>query len=70
MRNYVGDYTQNYGRGVQDLAQNLQGYDMNQNQISAWRENELANIQSQRSTAIMEAANSIAALQQYLGGTG
>ena len=69
MRNYVGDYTQAYGRGTQDLAQGLQQFDSNQNSMNAWRENALADIARQQADAIAEAANSITALQSYLGGS-
>lgn len=69
MRNYVGDYTQAYGRGTQDLAQGLQQYDMNQDSMTAWRDNALADIANRQANAIAEAANTISSLQQYLGGS-
>lgn len=66
--NYVGDYARNYGRGQQDLANSLQGYDLNQSTLDGWRQEALSNIDLQRYRDIASAATNLQALRDWLGG--
>lgn len=68
MANYVGDYYRDYGRQQQDLANSMQQYDMNQSMMDAWRAEELANIEQQRTYDIASAARNLEALREWLGG--
>lgn len=68
MRNFVGDYYRDFGRSQQDLAQNLQQYDLNQSQLDAWRQDELSNLQLRQAQEIAQAAQNLEALRAYLGG--
>lgn len=68
MRNYVGDYYREFGRGQQDLAQNLQQYDLGQAQLDSWRQDELSNLQLRQAQEIASAAQNLEALRAYLGG--
>jgi hypothetical protein len=69
MGNYIGDYAQNYGRGQQDLSQNLQEYDLTGLQNTANYQNSLANLEVQKQQEIANAALGIQALRPFLGGT-
>lgn len=65
---YVGDYYRDFGRTQQDLAQNMQTYDLNQAQMDLWRQEELSNIDLDRQRAIASTAANLNALRNYLGG--
>ncbi len=69
MGNYLGDYVQNYGRGQQDIAQNLQQYDLTGLQNTADYQNSLAQLEVQKQTEIANAALGIQALRPYFGGS-
>lgn len=68
MRNFVGNYYQDFGRAQQDLTGQLQQYDLGQSQLDSWRENELANLQLRQAQEIAQAAQNLEALRAYLGG--
>jgi hypothetical protein len=68
MSNYVGDYARNYGYGQQDLTQQLQQYDMNQNNLDAFRQQSLGDIEAQKAQAIANDAQAIEYLRQLVGG--
>lgn len=68
MANYVGDYYTNYGRQQQDLAGALQGYDLDQGLRDSWRQEELMNIELDRSRSMSESAQRLDALRAWLGG--
>lgn len=68
MGNYVGDYYRNYGRQQQDLANEMQQFDMNQSLMDMWRAEELAAIDQQRTFDIASAAQNLEALREWLGG--
>lgn len=69
MGNFIGDYYRDYGRAQQDVTQELQQYDLGQNQLDAWRQNALMDIEMQKARDIANTANALSMLQQYLGGT-
>lgn len=68
MGNYVGDYTQNYARAQQDLAQSLQQYDLTSLQNTADYQNSLAQLETQKQQEIANAALGIQMLRPYFGG--
>ena len=68
MQNYVGDYSQQYGRQQQDLTSQLQGYDFNQQNMDAWRQQSLAGIESQKANDIAGAAQNLEYLRELVGG--
>jgi hypothetical protein len=69
MSNYLGDYAQNYMRGQQDLTQELQGFDLNQANLSSGLQYNLADMETQKQNAIARAAQGLEALRPYFGGT-
>ncbi|HZY06378.1 MAG TPA: hypothetical protein VFE69_01490 [Ilumatobacteraceae bacterium] len=69
MGNYLGDYAQNYMRSQQDLTQELQGYDLNQANLSSGLQYNLADMETQKQNAIARAAQGLEALRPYFGGT-
>jgi hypothetical protein len=69
MSNYLGDYADNYMRNQQDLTQNLQGFDLNQANLSSGLQYGLADLETQKQNAIARAAQGLEALRPYFGGT-
>ena len=69
MGNYLGDYTQQYGRAQQDLSQDLQQYDLSGLQNTANYQNSLAQLEVQKQQEIANAALGIQALRPYFGGS-
>jgi len=67
MGNYLGDYTQQYGRAQQDLSQDLQQYDLSGLQNTANYQNSLAQLEVQKQQEIANAALGIQALRPYFG---
>jgi len=68
MANYAGDYARNYGYQQQDLTQQLQQYDMNQNNLTAFHQQSLADIEAQKAQSIANDAQAIEYLRQLVGG--
>lgn len=68
MNNYIGDFARNYGRTQQDLTQQLQGYDLNQSNLDAWREQALAGIEADKQRAIANDAGALEYLRAIVGG--
>jgi hypothetical protein len=68
MSNYVGDFMRNYGWAQQDLTQQLQGYDMNQNNLDAFHQQYLADLEAQKAQQIANDAQAIEYLRQLVGG--
>lgn len=68
MSNYVGDFMRNYGWASQDLTQQLQQYDMNQNNLNAFRQQSLADIEAEKAQSIANDAQAIEYLRQLVGG--
>ena len=68
MNQYLGDYGRDYGRAQQDLTQQLQGYDMNQSNLDAWRQQQMGDIEAQKATAIANDAAQIEWLRSIVGG--
>lgn len=68
MSNYLGDFTQQYGRAQNDITDEMRGYDLNAAQMGAQRTSSLAELELQRSREIAMAAQNIEALRQALGG--
>ena len=68
MQNYVGDFQRDYARSQQDLTQSLQGYDLQQAQLDAWKQGQLADLELARSQEIANAAMNLEALRNYYGG--
>ena len=67
MGNYLGDYTQNYARGQQDLAQGLQQYDLTGMQQQADYRTQLSSLETQKQRDIANAALGISMLRPYFG---
>lgn len=65
--NYVTDYYRNFGRGQQDLANTLQGYDLNQSTLDSWRQEALSNIDLERYREMANAASNLQSLRSWLG---
>lgn len=65
---YVGNYYRDFGRGQQDLANQLQGFDMNQGLLDSWRQEALSNIDLERYRNIAGSASNLQALRDWLGG--
>ena len=68
MNNFIGDFARNYGRQQQDLTQQLQGYDLNQSNMDAWREQALAGIEADKQRAIANDAGALEYLRAIVGG--
>ncbi len=68
MNQYVGDFAQQYGRGQQDLTQQLQGYDLNQSNLDSWRQQSLASIEADKQRSIANDAAQLEYLRQIVGG--
>lgn len=68
MQNYTGDYMRNYGWGAQDLTQQLQQFDLNQDQLNAFRQQSLADIEAQKAQQIANDAQALEYLRQLVGG--
>ena len=68
MQNYLGDYGTDYGRAQQDITQGLQQYDLNQDNLNAWRQQQNAEIEAQKAQAIAADAAQLDWLRQMVGG--
>lgn len=68
MRNYLGDYGRDFGRQLQDTTQELQQYDLNQNDLTAWRDQQYTNIEAQRARDLADKAAQIEWLRSIVGG--
>ena len=68
MANYVGNYVRDYGRQQQDLTQQLQQFDLNQNNLDAFRQQSLADIEANKAQQIANDAQTIEYLRQLVGG--
>lgn len=68
MQNYLGDYGRDFGRAQQDVTQQLQGYDMNQDNLNSWRQQQMADIEAQKATAIAQDAAQLEWLRSMVGG--
>ena len=68
MNNYLGDYARGYGRQQQDTTQQLQGYDLNQDNLNSWYQQSLGDIEGQKARDIAMDASQIDALRQQVGG--
>ena len=68
MRNYTGDYIRNYGWQAQDLTQELQQFDLNQDNLNAFHQQSLADIEAQKAQQIANDAQAIEYLRQLVGG--
>jgi hypothetical protein len=69
MGNVVGDYQQDYVRAQQDLASNLQQYDLTGMQNTSNYQQQLADLETQKQQEIANAALGIQALRPYFGGS-
>ena len=67
MSNYMGDYGRDLGRAQQDATQQLQQFDMSQNQLDAWRQQSITGIESQKANDIASAAQNLQLLKQLIG---
>lgn len=68
MNNYIGNYTRDYGRMQQDNTQQLQQYDLAQNQSNAWRQQTLADLEAAKAQQIAAEAQNLEYLRQMVGG--
>jgi hypothetical protein len=69
MRNFVGDYTRDYGRMQQDVFDQDQQFGFNQSRFDSERDSALADLAAQKAALIAQTAQNIASLQPYLGGS-
>lgn len=68
MQNYLGDYGREYGRTQQDITQGLQQHDLNQDNLTSWRNQQMADIEAQKASAIANDAAQLEWLRQMVGG--
>src|SRR5262245_21468276 len=68
MANYVGDYMRQYGQTAQDLTQQLQQFDLTEQQLGAFRQQSLADLEAQKAEQIANDAQAIEYLRQLVGG--
>jgi hypothetical protein len=68
MKNYVGDFNQGYARAGQELAQGLQGYDLDMADLNSWKTRSLADIEMDRQREISRSAQYLEALRPLFGG--
>jgi len=68
MSNFAGNYLRDYGRSQQDLTQQLQQFDLNQNNLTAFRQQSLADIEAQKAQQIANDAAALDYLRQLVGG--
>ena len=68
MNNYLGDYARGYGRQQQDNTQQLQQYDLNQDNLNSWYQQSLGDIEGQKARDIAADAAQIDALRNQVGG--
>lgn len=68
MSDYLGNYGREYMRGQQDLTQGLQQYDMNQTNLDAFKQQQLADLEAQKSQSIANDAATLEWLRQLVGG--
>lgn len=68
MQNYLGDFTNAYGRAQQDAQEEIQNYDLQSAQLDAYLNNSLASLEQDKQADIANAALAIEALRPYLGG--
>jgi hypothetical protein len=68
MKNFLGDYTQQYGRAQLDAQQEAAQYDQAGAAMDAYYNNSLLNIESAKQQEIANAALAIEALRPLLGG--
>ena len=68
MQNYLGDYGRDYGRSQQETTQTLQGYDLNQDNLNSWRQQQMADIEASKATAIANDAAQLEWLRSIVGG--
>ncbi len=68
MGNFVGDYLRDYGYANQDLTQQLQQYDLNQQNLNAFRQQSLADIEAEKAQQIANDAQALEYLRQLVGG--
>ena len=68
MNNFVGDFARDYGRQQQDLTMGLQGFDLSQSNLDAWRDQQMAAIEAQKQRAIADDASQLTYIRQMVGG--
>jgi hypothetical protein len=68
MRNYLGDYAQQYGRAQLDAQQEAAQFDQSGAQLDAYYNNSLAQIAAAKQAEIANSASAIESLRQLLGG--
>lgn len=68
MSNYLGDYARDYGRQQQDITQGLQQYDSELDNLSAFRQQSLADLEAEKAQGIANDARMIEYLRELVGG--
>jgi len=68
MTNYLGDYAQQYGRAQQDITQEQQQFDLNDQRLGAFRQQSLADIETEKAQQIANDAQALEYLRQLVGG--
>jgi hypothetical protein len=65
---FVGDHTRNFGRLLENQAQDMRQHDLRQSQLQAYREQALADIEAQKARDVALAALNIQSMRDMLGG--
>lgn len=68
MNNYIGDFARDYGRGINDLTNQLQQYDLNQVNLDSWRQQQMQAIEAEKQRAIANDAAQLEYLRTMVGG--
>ena len=68
MQDYLGDYTRDYGRQQQVMTQRLQQYDQQAQQLGAFRQQSLADLEAEKAQAIANDAAALEYLRNLVGG--
>lgn len=68
MNRYVGDYSREYQRSMQDSTMENQQYDMNQANLDQWRQQAYADLETQKANDIAWTAQNLQYLKSMLGG--
>ena len=68
MNNFIGDFARDYGRQQQDMTQELQGFDLSQTNLDAWRDQSMAAIDARKQRDIANDAGQLTWLRQMVGG--
>ena len=67
MNRFVGDYAQQYQRAQQYMAEEVQQYDLNQQNLDQWRQQALLDVEQDKANDIANAAMNLQYWKQLRG---